>query len=601
MVLQNKKLSGTGTYRGYRAGWLWMGAALLALGSAAPALAQVAPTREEILRTPPPVSSETTRVDIDSNGAIERSPCPLSGGEFTNVRFTLSQVTFNAPAALDTAMLDDAWRDMVGQEVPVASVCEIRDRAATILRRAGYLAAVRVPVQTISGGAVQLDILAAHLSRIQVRGDIGANEHQLARYLSNLQDQPLFNVRDAERSLLLANNIPGLSTRLTLRPAGAPGEVVGEVIAVQQAGAVDANFQNFGSHAVGRWGGIARARLFGLTGLGDETSLAIYSTADTDEQQVVQAGHNFRLGRHGLTIAGDFTYAWTRPTIAGGLNLKSNTLVGTLQARYPINLRQTRSTWIAGGFDWIDQDTSAVGALLSRDNLRVAWLKLDQAWIDPDAFSGVDGYSPAEPQWSANLELEARKGIDIFGASDRCVVGGACFGPGAVPLSRIEANPSAFIVRARGEFAFRPTPIVTFVVAPRAQYSSSALAAYEEFSAGNFTTGRGYDPGILTGDSGLGLSGEIRILSLVPRTRTSFAIQPFAFVDAAWTWNEDSGFAGLNPQKLVSVGGGARVAWGDRARLDFAIAEPLQRAGFAGTRGPTRFLMSLSVQFGIAR
>ena len=127
------------------------------------------------------------------------------------------------------------------------------------------------------------------------------------------------------------------------------------------------------------------------------------------------------------------------------------------------------------------------------------------------------------------------------------------------------------------------------------------MLTYEEFSGGNFTVGRGYDPGSITDDSGVGVTAEVRVGTIVPSRRNSFAIQPFAFFDAAWVWNEDSGFAGLNPQKLSSFGGGARVVYGDRAWLDIGFAEPLTRVGLPAARPDTRFLVSLTVQFGLAR
>src|SRR3712207_8356815 len=42
------------------------------------------------------------------------------------------------------------------------------------------------------------------------------------------------------------------------------------------------------SKELGRWGGLLRGQLFGLTGLGDRTTLALFSTADFEEQQTVQ-------------------------------------------------------------------------------------------------------------------------------------------------------------------------------------------------------------------------------------------------------------------------------------------------------------------------
>lgn len=586
-----------------RSHWLTLaGLSALALGVTAPCFAQNAPTREEILRQPLGGDTAQQPLQIETDDGVERSPCPLSNPEYADVRFILRDVQFANAAAFDAALLDTAWRERIGTEVPLAAICDIRDRAATTLRNEGYLAAVRVPVQTIQNGVVRLEILAARLTAIQIRGDAGASERQLARYLAKLEGQPLFNVHEAERYLLLANSLPGTTARLTLRPGTVPGDVIGEISVDRTPVLVDVNIQNFGGQAVGRVGGIARVRVNGLTGLGDETTLAIYSTANVDEQQVVQAGHEFRIGGEGITVGTNFTYAWTHPTLPGGLDISTDTLVWTNQVRAPAVLRQSRSIWMALGFDWIDQDVFAVGTLLSRDHLRVAWLGMDGYWTDPDAFTGRGGYSPAEPRWSVQLNLQARQGMQLLDASRPCGPGGAaCFGAGGTPISRIEADTSATVLRAEGEMTWRPVPNFTVAVSPRAQYSSAPLLSYEEFSAGNYTAGRGYDPGTLTGDSGVGVSAEIRLGSLIPSTRRSLKLQPFGFFDAAWVWNKDTAFAGLNPLRIYSAGGGVRAVFGDRARVDLTIAQPLRQVGLPPVRPGTRLLISFTTQFGLGR
>ena len=579
--------------------WMIGTAGAMLLASALPAAAQ---TREEILREADRPLSQAPTTTIETEDGIERAPCPLANPEFAGVRFTLQAVDFANLGPIDPAILDDAWRSRVGSEIPVSDICDIRDRAATILRNEGYLAAVRVPVQTIENGRVQLDILAARLVGIQVRGDAGANEAQLARYLSKLEGQPLFNAYDAERYLLLAGSIPGMAARLTLRPGGAPGEVVGEVTVERTPAYFDTNIQNFGGNSVGRWGGIARVRLNGLTGMGDETTLGFYATPDLDEQKVVQGSHEFRIGGEGLTVGTSATYAWTEPTLPGNLDIKSETLVVSGYARYPLVLRQARSLWAGGGFDFIDQDIDIGGVALNRDRLRIAFARLDANWIDPDAFAGRGEYSPGEPRWSAGLTLEVRQGIAGLGASPQCSSNPpACFGPGRTPTSRAEGDPAATVVRATAEMVWRPVPDFTIAVLPRAQYSPDALLAFEEFSAGNFTIGRGYDPGTISGDSGVGTAVEIRLGSLVPANDKDMAIQPFVFFDAGWIWNEDSAFAGLGAEEVYSVGGGARIALGDKFRLDLTAAQPLRRTTFETDRQDIRFLVSLTAQFGLGR
>lgn len=554
------------------------------------------PTREEILRPAPLPAPQTADRILAADDAVERAPCPLADPQFSTVRVTLRRVEFSAVEGIDPSILDASWAGRVGQDMPIAIICDIRDRAATILRSEGYLAAVRVPPQTIDEGIVRLDILAARLTRVEVRGDAGANEGLLQRYLARLDDEPIFNIVDAERYLLLARDIPGLDARLTLRPGSMAGEVVGEVTVARTPLMIDASIQNFGTRDVGRWGGIARARLAGLTGMGDLTSISLYSTPDLDEQQVLQLTHELRVGSEGLRLGANYTYAWTRPDIAR-FPIKSDTQIVSFFASYPLVLSQPRRLTIGGGLDIIDQDIALGTTPLNRDRLRVAHLRADASWIDPQSVAGRGGYSPSEPRWSIGGGIEARRGLGILGASEDC--GTACLAPGAVPPTRLEGKADAFLLRANALAEWRPATRFALSAAPRAQWASDPLFAYEEFSAGNFTIGRGFDPGTIIGDSGAGVALEARHGSVIPATMKSFAFQPFAFFDAAWVWNKDRAFNGLNPQKAFSAGGGVRIAYGGLARLDLTLAVPLNRAGFLASRPDPRFLLSFTTQFGV--
>src|SRR3546814_15590801 len=96
---------------------------------------------------------------------------------------------------------------------------------------------------------------------------------------------------------------------------------------------LDFNVQNFGSKDLGRWGGLLRGQFYGLTGLGDRTTIAVFSTAEFEEQQTLQLGHDFRLGSEGLTRSGQFTYSWDDPDLADPrCDVTARTLLATRQA-----------------------------------------------------------------------------------------------------------------------------------------------------------------------------------------------------------------------------------------------------------------------------
>lgn len=582
--------------------------------TAATASAQVtptAPTREEITRPPTtPAPRAPSRLTVE--GGIERAPCPLADERFRDITVAVSDVRFDNLRAVSPDILKPAYEAYVGRTVPIATVCEIRDAAATILRRAGYLAAVQVPPQQIDNGVIHFDVLMAKLVAVQVRGDAGRSEKLIAGYLNELKGREVFNEKEAERYLLLARDLPGFDVRLMLRPAGtAPGEVIGEVVVRKTPFVIDASVQNFGSHEVGRWGGQLRAEIYDLIGQGDRATIGFFTTPDFDEQKVLQLGYDMRLGSEGLTLGGRFTYAWSEPDLGNAANgrIKSETLVAGGELAYPALRRQDASIRAALGFEYIDQDvrfgSNAGFAPLTRDRLRVLYGRIDFDTIDRSSLMSIDGFSVNEPRWRFAGSLEYRFGLDILGATDGC--GGfphlACYLNPPTP-SRVEADPTASLVRFSGIGEFRPMPAIAFTLSPRAQYTRSALLGYEEFSAGNYTIGRGYDPGALIGDTGVGFQAELRVGRLAPNAVDDLAVQPFAFYDKVWIWNRNQPVAPFvaDPQELSSAGGGIRLAYGDKARLDVTLAKPLERiptstaAGIVLKKPDTRLLISLTTR-----
>ena len=565
------------------------------------ALAQstvAAPTREELQRD---ILNENERVRgraLALDSGIERAPCPLASDEFAGVTFTLDTVTFTGIEAIAPGLLQSSYADFVGQTVSVATVCEIRDRAATTLRRAGYLAAVQIPPQTISSGEVRFDVLLGRMTDVQVRGDAGAADGLLQQYIAKLTADPVFNIEKAERYLLLARDIPGIDVRLALRPVGGeaggrPGDVVGEFNVTRTPIYVDASVQNLGSEQVGRFGGLVRARFNGLTGLGDETTVSFYSTADFDEQLVAQAGHNFRVGGDGLILGVDGTYAWTRPDLGGAIELESETLVVNGYLTYPVVRSQSVNLFVTAGLEYVDQCTDILNTRVNEDRLSIGYLRADVSLIDEHSVVGRGGYSAFEPRFLAAGSVELRRGFDIFGASEGCGPGfRRCIGQTVVP-TRADGDPTAFLVRGEFDLAFRPTPLLAFRLRPRFQVTQDALFSYEEISGGNYTVGRGYDPGAIIGDSGYGLQAEVAYGSLVPPGPRDFAIQPYVFFDAMAVYNKN--VAG-DPDRIYSAGGGIRATIGRYATLDAVAVAPLKRPPFARRRDSARALITLTMQ-----
>ena len=558
----------------------------LALASDPVSAQIVTPTREELSGISRPGDVQKPRLTLQ--GGIERSPCALADPQYADVLVTVREVEFNGLKGATPEELEGAWKPFEGIEQPVAVLCEIRDAAATILRNKGYLAATQVPTQRISDGKVTFEVLYGAISAVRARGETRGAERKLQQYLGRLSDSEIFDRNEAERYLLLARDLPGYDVNLKLVPASdEPGTLIGEVTVRRKAMAFDVSVQNFGAEATGPVGAQARAQFFGLTGMGDATTLSYFASQDFSEQHVIQAAHEFRPGSDGLTVAGQFTYAWTAPDLgtaaavgAAQADLQAETLFAGLSVSYPIKRSQGENFTLSSGFDYVNQDVDFI-APLSRDRLRVAWLKLDYDSID---------LARRAPRYRTAATIELRQGLDIFGASEVCL--GPTCPQGQVNPGRIDGSPTSTVVRANGLAELSLTSLLALTLKPRAQLSlGGGLFGFEEFAAGNFTVGRGYAPGTIIGDNGLGLTTELRTATL--SVGKNLGVQPYAFFDIAQIWNKEPDF----DDDLASVGAGARLAFGGRYSLDGFIAVPLKRAGLQPERGDVRALFTLTASF----
>jgi hemolysin activation/secretion protein len=245
------------------------------------------------------------------------------------------------------------------------------------------------------------------------------------------------------------------------------------------------------------------------------------------------------------------------------------------------------------GMDYVDQDVRLDQIPLTRDRLRVAFARFG---IDAISTDFTDPrYSYEEPRWRLTTLLELRQGLDIFGSSRFCGTNGLACGAGHVPTSREEAHSTATVFRFSAYGEYRPIPKLTFALGTRAQYAWDPLLSFEEFSTGNYTVGRGYDPGALLGDRGFGTQAEIRFGSRIPESARKPGVEGYVFWDHAKVLNLDRSLVITGHQSLNSIGGGARVNF-DRFALDAALAVPLNRVGLETHKPDTRFLISLTTR-----
>ncbi len=546
-------------------------------------MAQV-PTREQL--QPKPATIQPPRsVQVDTSGAFERGPCPLP----EDLRVRIRSITFAAPSG---AALPETIASLLGEitpsgdDQPIAAVCDLRDRANAILRHAHYVASVQIPPQTIDDGVLRLEVVTARIVEMRVRGDPGPYEALLSRRIAALKALDPLNERDAERILLIAGDIPGLDVALALRPAGgAPGDVIGDLTVTYNPISVIANVQNYNSRQLGRETGYVRAEINGITGLSDSAYLGLSSTADFQEQQIIQGGYASGIGDSGTTLGLRGTYALSKPDL-DTLKLTTRSIIVGIDAARPLLRTVAANVNVSGGFEFVQQKTKVAtgngGAPLNLDRIAALSMRISGDY----RVLRADG----SEQSAVSTFAEVRKGLDIFDASKIGIISPSGYAP-----SRFEGDARAFIARGQVNTRIGLGPIFDLATEIRGQYANHPLLNYDEFSLGNLTIGRGYDPGSNGGDRAIAVSLEAR--ANVIRT-PKIGVQVFAFHDAVHLWNLDKNSTESN-RVLRSYGGGFRVILPRALILDATYAhprDPVLLTGSSNRPPPDRVLISLTAQ-----
>ena len=538
-----------------------------------PAAGVSAPELNPAVRVTQPAPRDTDIFTPEPPG-----PCPLAE---STVEINLVSVNFRGSTALKAEDFAPTYREFVGRPQKVGVICEIRDRAAAALFDRGILARVEIPEQRIADGALILDVIEAHVVNVRVRGDIGPAQAAVERYVEKLRGMKPFDMRMAQRYILLASDIPGVRVRAAVKPSVSPdrGAVDIDVSVTRNAFAVVGNAQNLGSKTVGRWGGLIRADARSFTPFGEDTALVAFHTLESDEQWVVQLLEAARIGGDGWIGRLSAVYGESRPGDAlKPLNLKSTSVVAEAEAAYPLIRRRRLNLNVAGGFDFINQETAAGGfsGPLTQDRLRVAYLRTDGD-LRTYAFDRT---------FLIGGGLALRKGFSGLGASDA----------GSNLLTRGLAAPDAWLVRGNASVDARVVGPVSASLRMQAQYASRPLMPYEQISLGNLSTGRGYDPAAVLGDSGLSASFDLRYSAIQLNPKVLAA--PYIFYDQGLVHNNQAGLSGLTPNRtLRSLGAGVLLRLANRANLEITYARPIDSVTVGDSRLAPRLLINLTASF----
>lgn len=543
---------------------------LLSAGAAAARTAQPLTPRDPSAALPPPPPASQP---LDTRSVQAQGAAPTGDPSTTAGQFVFRAGRFTGGGSIPAARLDAAWTPYVGRTVSLADLRTIASAAEQIYADAGLpFVAVLVPPQEVRDGTVEFQVIEGRVTDITVLGRNPDARRQATRAFQPLLGLQPLPVDRIERAYDLARDIPGLSLAGSLRRGSQAGGMDLVIQAERRDWRFYANANNFYPEAVGPWGVLLGADYYGGSLYGDQTSVQLYSTTDGEEQRVLRFSHSRRLNSSGTAVSLTLLGADANPQGAvAPLDLATDVFAARAEVTQPFIRRGDFELDGALAFEWTDQKTQVFSSVrLTEDNLRILVARV----------FGRLGRENGR-LW-ARYGFELRQGVDIAGASQ----------PGDFALSRFGADPQGTVLRFALQGEARATDHARLAWRAEGQWSNDSLTAPEEYTVGNLTIGRGYEPGASYGDRAVALSLEGQLGPYRPREW--LALTPYVFADAVKVWNEEP--LAPNDRWVRSYGVGVRFDFPDRARLDVFWANPQDAPlGLGESRPQPRVFVNLTV------
>ncbi|NJR23834.1 MAG: ShlB/FhaC/HecB family hemolysin secretion/activation protein [Richelia sp. CSU_2_1] len=516
-----------------------------------PPSAQPDPNRDRFLQPTPQPSPEPPQAPP----TIEpQRPTPVPQ-PLPATPFLVQKIQVRGSTILSQEEINALVKPIEGRNSTLEELRQVADKITEIYLDRGYITSRAVlPVQTITAGVVQIQVIEGRLARIEVEGTKRLHRDYIRSRIQLGAGTPLSTAKLEDQLRLLRVDPLFDNVEASLRAGDNEGESI-LIVRIVEANPFIANFSidNYSPPSVGseRLGVTLRHR--NLTGNGDELSAAYYrAIGDSDV----------------------FDFSYRRPL---------NAMNGTLQLRAAPN----RNSIVQAPFDEFDisgkshlfeisyrqplirspleEFALSAGFTYQRGNTFLGGIPFPFG-IGPDE-KGVSttstiklgqDYIRRDPQGAWALRSQFTIGTSLFDATQN---------EGSDPdgqfiswlgqVQRVQRLNSKHLLIVQGDL----------------QLSANSLLPNQQFVIGGGQSLRGYRQNARSGDNGFRISIEDRI-TLRRNGAGIPTLQIAPFIDAGAVWNN-----GSNPNKLPNqtflAGAGLGVLWSPiqqvNVRLDYGL------------------------------
>lgn len=506
--------------------------------------------------------------------APQRAPVPRSVDE---IHFQLKDIRVEGAQTLPADSFRPLYSGLIGHDVTLSDILKVADDIESAYKSAGYLLVrAYVPPQHVKDGIFTIKVVEGYVAGTAVSGAGPDERDQVKAYLQPLLQEKPLRLASIERALLLSNDIPGVTATGVLRPAQVPG--ASELVVTLQQPTITGGIavDNRGSKFSGIWTTTGTASINSLFG-NDQLTATLAASPHSLEQIAGQAKYERLIGDDGLLGSLLVAVSHGSPgSTLGTLDVRTDSWAVGPRLTYPLVRSRSDTLLLDGGFTFQDATVKILGAKISHDKWRV--LDAGISWSGSDIFGGSYG-----------AVFDLAHGLHILGAT-----------PDDSPDISQGGKTDFTKFTTAMHYTIPLFQPVSFAFAMNAQYAFDPLITGEQILFGGNQIGRGYDPGAITGDRGVGASLELRYDAHAPQIYAD-NLQPYVFFDTAHTsFIERPAVFGpaLGNFRIRSAGAGVRFWFPYNIYTDVELAHTFDAVpGSDNGKTATKILMDVAITF----
>jgi len=483
---------------------------------------------------------ETTIVAPDADGprqnalptSASRIDAAAASAPIRLIRFEGTQVPAIVAAAAGKFVGAPADRPTLQRLVAAMTTAYGRSSVA--------LFTIVIPDQNLTSGDLRIAVAEGHVEAVILTGEVEGRSLALVKaYADRLTQEKPTSRRTLERYISLIRDIPGLKVDAALQSGQGQGGVRLVLKLDYSRPTVTFGFDNRTTTLVKDGQVQATARLYGSLREGDSTELAIASAFDLKDYRYAGLTHSTPIGTDGVRLSLSGGYLETRPR---GSLIRGTAKTAGVTLSWPLIRAYTRNLTISAAIDGINSDNAALGSLIASERTR--------------AVRAAVGYGQSTGRLTLSGSASISKGLDILGARVNAPFAQTGF---------LKANIRAGIDRAIGQRT-------TIRLRGSSQWSHDRLPAAERFSVGGPDFGRGFESALINADRGVAGLAEIAWRP-VPKGKLA-GTELYGFADMADVTILRRGPFPRAGITMGSAGGGVRIAFLNKVRLDLEAARP---------------------------